>query len=104
VKDDQSGGAEREKSDNRDAAGSWGKPQNRAAEGEGRNAPPAAEAGHAEHSIFDGAGNEIVVVTTTDEEGRVRQGTGPTSEAALEDAEKLDTQIGSGFGTQHYEE
>lgn len=53
----------------------------------------------AEHSIWDGAGNEIKVVTTEDEEGRPSEGTGKTSEEALEDAKKPDQLLGHGFDT-----
>lgn len=52
-----------------------------------------------EHSIWDGAGNEIKVVTTTDEEGRPSEGTGKTSEEALDDAQTPDQLLGHGFDT-----
>ena len=63
--------------------------QHRAGEGEGVRAPYAAETGVSEMSIFDGAGNESVVRVATDADGNTAQGTGPSSEAAAADAEKL---------------
>lgn len=71
----------------------------RADESEGVRAPMADDLGHAEHSIFDGAGNETVVVTTRNEDGRTKQGTGHTSEAAMKDAKKGADPIGDGFGS-----
>ncbi|MGH9183722.1 MAG: hypothetical protein ACRDZ9_07965 [Acidimicrobiales bacterium] len=50
-----------------------------------------------EHSIYDGEGNEIKVVTTRDEEGRTAQGTGETTEEALEDAKKPGDRLGEGY-------
>lgn len=52
-----------------------------------------------EHSIWDGAGNEIKVVTTEDDEGRPSEGTGNTSEEALEDAKTPGQLLGHGFDT-----
>ncbi|MDP9402608.1 MAG: hypothetical protein M3P85_04585 [Actinomycetota bacterium] len=52
-----------------------------------------------EHSIWDGAGNEIKVVTTVDDEGRPSEGTGITSEDALADAKKPGQLLGHGFDT-----
>src|SRR5215213_2316240 len=63
--------------------------QHRAGDGEGVRAPFAAETGVSEISVFDGAGNESVVRTKGDESGQRAQGTGPSSEAAAADAEKL---------------
>ena len=71
-------------------AGDTDHPQHRAGPGEGVRAPLLADGGDAaEISVFDGAGNESVVHMTTDAEGNTAQGTGPTSEAAAEDAEGL---------------
>jgi hypothetical protein len=63
--------------------------QHRAGDGEGVQAPFATETGVSEISVFDGAGNESVVRTQGAEGGRRVQGTGPSSEAAAADAEKL---------------
>ena len=52
-----------------------------------------------EHSIYDGAGNEIKVVTTVDDEGRPSEGTGKTSEEALADAKTPGQLLGHGFDT-----
>lgn len=53
----------------------------------------------AQMSIYDGAGNETVVVMAENEEGRRAQGTGATAEEAQKDAESGDTILGKGFGT-----
>lgn len=53
----------------------------------------------AEHSIWDGAGNEIKVVTTEDADGRPSEGTGKTNEEALEDAQTPGQLLGHGFDT-----
>ena len=82
-----------------DRAGSSDHEQYRAGDEEGVRAPMAAELGHGENSIFDGKGNETVVVTTTDEEGRLRQGTGKNREEAMKDAKKGKDPIGKGFWT-----
>ena len=64
-------------------------PKYRAGPGEGVRAPLVQHgADHAEFSIFDGAGNERVVVLTTDDEGRASQGVGSTSEEAMADARR----------------
>lgn len=52
-----------------------------------------------EHSIWDGAGNEIKVVTTENEDGVVTEGTGPDTEAATKDALDGDDLLGHGFDT-----
>jgi hypothetical protein len=70
-------------------AGDSDHPQHRAGAGEGVRAPYATETGVSEISVFDGAGNESVVRTVGGEGGQRVQGTGPTSEAAAADAEKL---------------
>jgi hypothetical protein len=80
--------------------------QHRAGPGEGVRAPYLADGGDAaEMSVFDGAGNESVVRLTTDAEGNTAQGTGPTSEAAAEDAEgllkKARRAVGDAFGPVH---
>jgi len=52
-----------------------------------------------EHSIWDGAGNEIKVVTTENEDGIVAEGTGPDTESAEADARKAGNLLGHGFDT-----
>ncbi|MGH9127059.1 MAG: hypothetical protein ACRDZ8_20405 [Acidimicrobiales bacterium] len=72
--------------------------QHRAAPGEGVRAPLVSEgADHAEFSIFDGKGNESVVVLGTDADGRPSEGTGPSSDAALADAKTPGKVIGKAF-------
>jgi len=85
-----------EHSDNSDVAGANGQPQRRVADGEGNSAPLAEETGHAEYSIFDGAGNESVVAVSNNSEG-----TGKNSEDALADAESHPHKLGKAFGTAH---
>lgn len=53
----------------------------------------------AQMSIYDGAGNEVVVAMAENEEGRRAQGTGATAEEALADAREGDSLLGKGFGT-----
>lgn len=72
-------------------------PVNRAAADEGSGAPGPDELGHAEHSIFDGKGNESVVVTTNDSEGQRVQATGASREEALSNVDDTD-KIGEDFG------
>lgn len=73
----------------------------RAPANEGWRAPflgeSGSEPGAAQHSIYDGAGNETVVVTTTNEEGVRKQGTGKTAEEAAKDARSSKEPIGEGF-------
>lgn len=52
-----------------------------------------------ENSIWDGAGNEIKVVTGEDQDGNVKQGTGATSEAAEKDLADPKNPLGHGFDT-----
>jgi hypothetical protein len=87
-------------------AGDTDHPQHRAGPSEGVRAPYLADGGDAaEMSVFDGAGNESVVRLMTDDEGHTAQGTGPTSEAAAEDAEgllkKARRAVGDAFGPVH---
>ena len=65
-----------------------------APEGQGVDADDAGQM-----SIYDGAGNEVVVAMGENEEGRRAQGTGATAEEALEDAKSGDSILGKGFGT-----
>lgn len=50
-------------------------------------------------SLYDGAGNETVVVMAENEDGRRAQGTGKTAAEAKADAEKGSSILGKGFGT-----
>jgi hypothetical protein len=70
----------------------------RAGPGEGVRAPLTTEgADHAEYSIFDGKGNEQVVVVGDNKEGFPVQGTGDSSEEAAEKVADLDTKITGAF-------
>lgn len=71
----------------------------RAPEGQGHTAPLSTESGEPpQFSIFDGAGNESVVVLGENEkDGRVAEGTGATLEEAMDDARKGDTLLGDDF-------
>lgn len=69
-------------------------PQHRAAPGEGIRAPQGAEA-LPQTSVFDGRGNESVVVVAEDEQGRQSQGTGPDTASALAEARKGEAHPGS---------
>lgn len=79
-------------------AGSSDHEQHRTPEGEGNEATMATEeSGPAEMSVYDGKGNEKVMITTDGEDGTAVQGTGDTAEAALKDA-KGGGPIGPGVG------
>jgi len=72
---------------------------NRAGEGEGVRAPLAQDgADHSEFSVFDGAGNESVVVVGTNEDGKLVQSTGDSSAAAAKGVNKLKERLGKAFG------
>ena len=81
-----------------DRLGSSDHPQYRAPEGQGNAAP--IEDGVIQQSIFDGAGNEVIVATTTNAEGVRKQGTGATAEEAIADAKDPEESIGEGFDPQ----
>ncbi len=86
----------------KDRVGSQDHPTHRAPAGEGYDAPRVDEGGSgvAQQSIFDGAGNEVVVVTTTNEAtGQRKQGTGATAEEAMKSAQDTKEPIGEDFGT-----
>ncbi|HEX3424730.1 MAG TPA: hypothetical protein VHT30_01270 [Acidimicrobiales bacterium] len=73
--------------------------QHRAGPGEGVRAPLTSEgADHPEFSIFDGKGNESVVVVAPNAEGRPAEGTGPDAAAAMADAKRPGNQLGEDFG------
>jgi hypothetical protein len=74
-------------------------PQHRAPDGDGVRAGFADQTGGPpQMSVFDGKGNESVVVVGENEKGDPAKGTGPTTADALADAEKGDSQIGSDLG------
>ncbi len=87
-----------------DKTGQTDHEQHRAGAGEGQDAPMAQYgADHAEFSTFDGSGNESVVAVTANEEGKVSEGTGPSSAEALQDAgrgDKLGTDFSPGVPTE----
>jgi hypothetical protein len=80
-----------------DRTGSLDHPTHRAGPDEGVRAS-VEESGELQQSIFDGKGNEIVVVTGEDEEGNRKQGTGWSAEEARADAQDSGEPIGHGFG------
>ena len=70
----------------------------RAPEGEGNRAPLAQyEGGDPQFSIFDGQGNENVVVVTENDEGKSVAATGETAEEAQKSVGKMDTTIGEKY-------
>ena len=71
----------------------------RAPEGEGVSAPLSKDSGGPpQMSIFDGAGNEsVVVLGQNEEDGRVGQGAGATLEDAKEDARTGDSLLSDDF-------
>ncbi|MGH9277618.1 MAG: hypothetical protein ACRD12_05865 [Acidimicrobiales bacterium] len=71
--------------------------KHRANSDEGWRAPITDGDGPVQHSIYDGAGNEIVVVSGTDKEGTRKQGTGSTAEEAAKDVRDPKQVIGEGF-------
>ncbi len=77
-----------------------GNPENhRAGADEGVRAPFASDgADHSEFSIFDGAGNEQVVVVATNDDGKLVQSTGDSSASAMRGVNKLKQRLGAAFG------
>ena len=74
--------------------------QHRAGPGEGVRAPLASEgADYAEMSVFDGAGNESVVVVAGNDEGKMSKGTGTASDEAMADAKDPGDRLGEGFNS-----
>ena len=84
-----------------DILGSTDHEQHRAPAGEGQGEAPLAEKGaeNAQYSVFDGKGNEQVVVVADDPEGRKSEGVGATAEEALGDATGNTNVIGDDFGS-----
>lgn len=78
-------------------------PQHRVPPGQGNDAPFAADADKLpEMSIFDGKGNESVVVLAEDDHGKLREGTGPDRESAVRDARNPKTVIGEAFSPEEH--
>lgn len=74
----------------------------RAPDGEGVAAPFAKDSGGPpQMSVFDGAGNESVVVVGENEDGQVAEGTGATFDEALKDTQKGDSRLGDAFNPKH---
>ena len=72
-----------------DRTGSSDHPQHRTPAGEASESPLSEqEPGPAQVSIYDGMGNERVMVTADGEDGRAAQGTGDTAEDAMEDVKR----------------
>jgi hypothetical protein len=70
----------------------------RAPEGEGNRAPLAQyEGGDPQFSIFDGQGNEDVVVVT-EKDGKSVAATGETADDARKSVPKMETIIGEDYG------
>ena len=68
----------------------------RAPEGEGISSDDPGQM-----SLYDGAGNEVVVASAENEDGRRAQGTGRTAEEAYADARKGSSLLGDGIGPGH---
>jgi len=85
--------------DRQGVMGQGTKPEHRAGPGEGIRAGFAQETGGVpQMSVFDGKGNESVVVMAQDEDGDAAQGTGPGVEAARDEAVDGDADPGSALG------
>ncbi len=82
-----------------DRLGSSDHPQYRAPEGEGVDAPFQEDQGPIQSSVFDGKGNETVVVTTEGPDGKRKQGTGATAQEAMASSQDPSEPIGEDFGT-----
>jgi len=73
--------------------------QDRTPEGEGSEATMASEqSGPAQVTVYDGKGNEKVMVTTDGEDGTAVQGTGEDVDAALKDAKEGGGPLGPAVG------
>jgi hypothetical protein len=80
-------------------AGSSDHSQHRTPEGEGSDSTMSEkESGPAEVSVYDGMGNEKVMVTTDGDDGRAIQGTGDTAEEAVKDAKSEGGPLGPAVG------
>ena len=73
--------------------------QHRAGPNEGVRAPLSRDSGGpSQISVFDGKGNEEVVVLSENEEGKTSQGTGKSAAEAMENAKDPGDTLGKGFG------
>ena len=74
--------------------------QHRTPEGEGSDSTMAQtkDSGPAEMSVYDGKGNEKVMVTTDGDDGTAIQGTGDTAEEAIKDAKSEGGPLGPAVG------
>ncbi len=73
--------------------------QHRAGPNEGVRAPLSRDSGGpAQISVFDGKGNESVVVVEENEEGKLSQGTGPDAATAAANAKDPGDTLGKDFG------
>jgi len=73
--------------------------QHRAGPNEGVRAPLSRDSGGpSQISVFDGKGNESVVVVDENEEGELSQGTGPNAAEAWADAKDPGDTLGKDFG------
>ena len=76
--------------------------QHRAPEGEGSGSDPDDPSTPPQMSIYDGKGNESVVVLTVDADGKPSQGAGASLKDALKDAKTADAGLSDAFyGTKH---
>jgi len=73
--------------------------QDRTPEGEASEATMATEeSGPAQVSVYDGMGNEKVMITTDGDDGTAVQGTGATADEAVKDAKSGDGPLGPAVG------
>lgn len=87
-----------EQPDRQGVIGPGSEPQHRAGPGEGVRAPFAhEEGGDPQISVFDGKGNEQVVVAATNKDGRPAQGSGDDPGEARAEAHEGEAHPGSAF-------
>ena len=87
-----------EQPDRQGVIGPGNDPQHRAGPGEGVRAPFAhKEGGDPQISVFDGKGNEQVVVAAPDRQGNLAQGSGPDTGSARAEAHEGKEHPGSVF-------
>lgn len=88
-----------DQSTDKGATGSSDHEQHRAGPNEGVRAPLSRDSGGPPQiSVFDGKGNESVVVVDENEEGKLSQGTGPDAASAAESAKDPGDTLGPDFG------
>ena len=71
--------------------------QHRAPAGEGYRSDSTDDSTPPQMSIYDGKGNESVVVLTVDDDGKPSQGAGDTLADALKDAKTADAGLSDAF-------